>query len=144
MWPRSRHWGAMLNDIVSCFRKNAVARTPRAGAGKIAGRERRPRDGLQERPAISVLRRHCKENPQTALAREGIRVNALCPGPLKTKMLMSFLDTDQKRQRRLVHIPMGRFGEAHEMAKAALYLASDESSYMTGSELVIDGGLTAM
>ena len=76
-------------------------------------------------------------------AREGIRVNALCPGPLKTKMLMSFLDTDQKRQRRLVHIPMGRFGEAHEMAKAALYLASDESSYMTGSTFLVDGGITS-
>jgi len=76
-------------------------------------------------------------------AREGIRVNALCPGPLKTKMLMSFLDTDQKRQRRLVHIPMGRFGEAHEMAQAALYLASDESSYMTGSTFLVDGGITS-
>ena len=76
-------------------------------------------------------------------ARENIRVNALCPGPLRTEMLMSFLDTDQKRQRRLVHIPMGRFGEAHEMAKAALYLASDESSYMTGSTFLVDGGITS-
>ena len=76
-------------------------------------------------------------------ARQNIRVNALCPGPLKTEMLMSFLDTDQKKQRRLVHIPMGRFGEASEMAAAALYLASDESSYVTGTEFVVDGGITS-
>jgi NAD(P)-dependent dehydrogenase (short-subunit alcohol dehydrogenase family) len=76
-------------------------------------------------------------------AREGIRVNALSPGPLQTEMLMSFLDTDEKRQRRLVHVPMGRFGQASEMANAALFLASDESSYMTGSNLLVDGGLTA-
>jgi len=76
-------------------------------------------------------------------ARENIRVNALCPGPLRTELLMNFLDTEDKKQRRLVHIPMGRFGEAGEMAKAALYLASDESSFMTGSELVVDGGITA-
>jgi NAD(P)-dependent dehydrogenase (short-subunit alcohol dehydrogenase family) len=76
-------------------------------------------------------------------ARENIRVNALCPGPLKTKLLMDFLDTEEKRQRRLVHIPMGRFGEAHEIAKGALFLASDESSYVTGAEFLVDGGLTA-
>jgi NAD(P)-dependent dehydrogenase (short-subunit alcohol dehydrogenase family) len=76
-------------------------------------------------------------------AREGIRVNALCPGPLRTEMLMKFLDTEEKRQRRLVHIPIGRFGEAAEIAKAALFLASDDSSFMTGAELVVDGGITA-
>jgi NAD(P)-dependent dehydrogenase (short-subunit alcohol dehydrogenase family) len=76
-------------------------------------------------------------------ARDGIRVNALCPGPLRTELLMKFLDTDEKRQRRLVHIPMGRFGEAAEIARAALFLASDDSSFMTGAELVVDGGITA-
>ena len=76
-------------------------------------------------------------------ARENIRVNALCPGPLRTELLMSFLDTEEKKQRRLVHVPMGRFGEAREMADAALFLASDESSFMTGSQLVVDGGITA-
>ena len=76
-------------------------------------------------------------------AREKIRVNALCPGPLRTELLMKLLDTEEKRQRRLVHIPMGRFGEAREMAKAALFLASDDSSYMTGSSLIVDGGITA-
>ena len=76
-------------------------------------------------------------------AREGIRVNALCPGPLRTELLMSYLDTEEKRQRRLVHVPMGRFGEAAEMAAAALFLASDESSYVTGTDFSVDGGLTA-
>ena len=76
-------------------------------------------------------------------ARENIRVNALCPGPLHTELLMKFLDTEEKRQRRLVHIPMGRFGEAREMAQAALYLASDESSYVNGSTFMVDGGITA-
>jgi NAD(P)-dependent dehydrogenase (short-subunit alcohol dehydrogenase family) len=76
-------------------------------------------------------------------ARDGIRVNALCPGPLRTELLMKFLDTDEKRHRRLVHIPMGRFGEAREIAKAALFLASDDSSFMTGAQLVVDGGITA-
>jgi len=76
-------------------------------------------------------------------ARENIRVNSLCPGPLNTELLMKFLDTEEKRQRRLVHIPMGRFGEAAEMAKAALWLASDDSSYVTGADFVVDGGITA-
>ncbi len=76
-------------------------------------------------------------------ARENIRVNALCPGPLRTPLLMSFLDTDAKRNRRLVHIPMGRFGEASEIAKAALFLASDDASFVTGAELLVDGGITA-
>ena len=76
-------------------------------------------------------------------ARENIRVNALCPGPLRTELLMSFLDTDEKKQRRLVHIPMGRFGLAREMAQAALFLASDESSYVTGSDFTVDGGITS-
>jgi NAD(P)-dependent dehydrogenase (short-subunit alcohol dehydrogenase family) len=76
-------------------------------------------------------------------AREGIRVNALSPGPLHTELLMSFLDTEEKKQRRLVHVPMGRFGLAEEMAKSALFLASDDSSYMTGNEFLVDGGITA-
>jgi len=76
-------------------------------------------------------------------ARENIRVNALCPGPLHTELLMKFLNTEEKKQRRLVHIPMGRFGEAKEMAQAALYLASDESSFVTGTEFKVDGGITA-
>jgi len=76
-------------------------------------------------------------------ARENIRVNALCPGPLRTEMLMKFLDTDAKKQRRLVHIPVGRFGLAAEIAQAALFLASDESSFVTGTEFLVDGGITA-
>ena len=76
-------------------------------------------------------------------ARENIRVNALCPGPLHTPLLMNFLNTEEKKQRRLVHIPMGRFGEAREMADAALFLASDESSFLTGQSFTVDGGITA-
>ncbi len=76
-------------------------------------------------------------------AREGIRVNAISPGPLRTELLMRFLDTEAARRRRLVHIPMGRFGESDEIAGAAVFLASDEASYVTGANLAVDGGLTA-
>jgi NAD(P)-dependent dehydrogenase (short-subunit alcohol dehydrogenase family) len=76
-------------------------------------------------------------------ARENIRVNALCPGPLRTELLMKVLDTEEKRQRRLVHIPMGRFGEASEIAQAALFLASDDASFVTGTIFTVDGGITA-
>jgi len=76
-------------------------------------------------------------------AREGIRVNSLCPGPLKTPLLMDFLNTEEKRERRLVHLPMGRFGEAVELARAALFLASDDSSYITGTDFAVDGGLSS-
>ena len=76
-------------------------------------------------------------------ARQNIRANALCPGPVLTPLLAKFLSDDAKRQRRLVHIPMGRFGEAIEIANGALFLASDESSFMTGQSLLIDGGITA-
>src|SRR5262245_58440885 len=70
-------------------------------------------------------------------------VNALCPGPLRTELLMSYLNTEEKKQRRLVHIQMGRFGETKEIARAALFLASDESSYITGTDFLVDGGITA-
>lgn len=76
-------------------------------------------------------------------AREKIRVNALCPGPLRTELLMKFLNTEEKKKRRLVHVPMGRFGEAQEIARAALFLASDDASYVTGTTLMVDGGITA-
>jgi NAD(P)-dependent dehydrogenase (short-subunit alcohol dehydrogenase family) len=76
-------------------------------------------------------------------ARRGIRANALCPGPVLTPLLAKFLSDDAKRSRRLVHIPMGRFGEAEEIARGALFLASDESSFMTGQSLILDGGITA-
>lgn len=76
-------------------------------------------------------------------AREKIRVNALCPGPLRTELLMKYLDTPEKRNRRLVHIPMGRFGEAGEIANAVLFLASDESLFVTGTTFLVDGGITA-
>ena len=76
-------------------------------------------------------------------ARKGIRCNALCPGPIETPLLLALLSDEAKKQRRFVHIPMGRLGHAEELAKAALFLASDDSSYMTGSSLIVDGGITA-
>ena len=76
-------------------------------------------------------------------ARRGVRCNALCPGPIETPLLMQLLSDDAKRQRRFVHIPMGRLGQAEELAKAALFLASDDSSFMTGTSLIVDGGITA-
>jgi NAD(P)-dependent dehydrogenase (short-subunit alcohol dehydrogenase family) len=76
-------------------------------------------------------------------AREGLRANALCPGPVLTPLLAKFLSDETRRARRLVHIPIGRFGEPIEIANAALFLASDESSFMTGQSLIVDGGITA-
>ncbi len=76
-------------------------------------------------------------------AREGIRVNALCPGPVNTPLLQELFATDAERAaRRLVHVPMGRFGEPEEMANAVLFLASDESSFMTASTFLVDGGIS--
>jgi len=76
-------------------------------------------------------------------ARQGIRANSLCPGPIATPMLEELMSDPARRQRRMVHIPMGRLGQAEELAQAALFLASDESSFMTGASLVVDGGITA-
>jgi NAD(P)-dependent dehydrogenase (short-subunit alcohol dehydrogenase family) len=76
-------------------------------------------------------------------ARRGIRANALCPGPIQTPLLEELLSDPARRARRMVHIPMGRLGQAGELAKAALFLASDDASFMTGASLVVDGGITA-
>jgi NAD(P)-dependent dehydrogenase (short-subunit alcohol dehydrogenase family) len=76
-------------------------------------------------------------------ARQGIRANALCPGPIETPLLTELLSDPARRARRMVHIPMGRLGRAEELAKAALFLASDDASFMTGAALVVDGGITA-
>jgi NAD(P)-dependent dehydrogenase (short-subunit alcohol dehydrogenase family) len=76
-------------------------------------------------------------------ARQGVRVNALCPGPVNTPLLQELFAKDpEKAARRLVHLPMGRFAEAREIANAALFLASDESSYVTASTFLVDGGLS--
>ncbi|WWC85207.1 uncharacterized protein L201_000066 [Kwoniella dendrophila CBS 6074] len=74
-------------------------------------------------------------------AREGIRINSLCPGPIRTPLLMDFLNTPEKLNRRMIHNPMGRFGEAVEQAKAVVFLASDDSSYINGTDFLVDGGL---
>jgi NAD(P)-dependent dehydrogenase (short-subunit alcohol dehydrogenase family) len=77
-------------------------------------------------------------------ARQGVRVNALCPGPVETPLLMGiFGDDPAAYERRRVHLPMGRLAQAREIAYGALFLASDESSYVTGSTFLVDGGLTA-
>ncbi len=77
------------------------------------------------------------------LARRGVRVNALCPGPVDTPLLRELYAKDpEKAARRLVHVPMGRFAHAREIAQGALFLASEESSYVTASTFLIDGGLS--
>ena len=76
-------------------------------------------------------------------AREGIRINALCPGPVATPLLMELFAKDPERAaRRLVHVPMGRFAEPAEIAAAVAFLASDDASFMTASQFVVDGGIT--
>ncbi|MDQ6687540.1 MAG: 3-oxoacyl-ACP reductase [Actinomycetota bacterium] len=76
-------------------------------------------------------------------ARQGVRINALCPGPVNTPLLRELFAADQERAaRRLVHVPMGRFGEPSEMASAVLFLASDESSFITASTFLVDGGIS--
>jgi len=77
-------------------------------------------------------------------ARKGVRVNALCPGPVSTPLLEELFASDTSRAaRRLVHVPMGRFGEPEEMANAVLFLASDEASFITASTFLVDGGISA-
>ena len=76
-------------------------------------------------------------------ARQGVRVNALCPGPVDTPLLQELFASDPaKAARRLVHVPTGRFGQAREIANAALFLASDESSYVNATTFLVDGGLS--
>jgi NAD(P)-dependent dehydrogenase (short-subunit alcohol dehydrogenase family) len=76
-------------------------------------------------------------------ARRGVRVNALCPGPVNTPLLKELFAKDpEQAARRLVHLPMGRFAEAAEIARAALFLASEDSSYVTASTFLVDGGIT--
>ena len=75
-------------------------------------------------------------------ARSGIRANAICPGPIETPLLDGFLPPEE-RERRFEHIPMGRFGQPEEVAKVALFLASDDASYVTGAAILVDGGITA-
>jgi NAD(P)-dependent dehydrogenase (short-subunit alcohol dehydrogenase family) len=75
--------------------------------------------------------------------RRGVRVNALCPGPIETPLLLELFAADpEQAARRMVHIPMGRFGRPEEIANAVLFLASDESSFMTGATFLVDGGIS--
>jgi len=101
--------------------------------------------------AISQISYTASKGAVLSLSRElgvefadrGIRVNALCPGPVNTHLLRElFLKDPERAAKRLVHVPMGRFGEASEIANAALFLASDESSFMTATTFMVDGGLS--
>jgi NAD(P)-dependent dehydrogenase (short-subunit alcohol dehydrogenase family) len=102
--------------------------------------------------AVSQISYTASKGAVLALSRElgvefasrGVRVNALCPGPVRTPLLENLFASDpEKAARRLVHLPMGRFAEAHEIAQAAVFLAGDESSYVTASTFLVDGGLSA-
>ena len=101
--------------------------------------------------AISQISYTASKGAVLSLSRElgvefadrGVRVNALCPGPVNTHLLRElFLKDPERAAKRLVHIPMGRFGDATEIANAALFLASDESSFMTATSFVVDGGIS--
>jgi NAD(P)-dependent dehydrogenase (short-subunit alcohol dehydrogenase family) len=101
--------------------------------------------------AVSQISYTASKGAVLALSRElgvefadrGVRVNALCPGPVNTPLLRELFSKDPERAaKRLVHIPMGRFGEVEEIANAALFLASDESSFVTASTFMADGGLS--
>jgi NAD(P)-dependent dehydrogenase (short-subunit alcohol dehydrogenase family) len=76
-------------------------------------------------------------------ARRGVRVNAICPGPVDTPLLQKLFAKDpEKAARRRVHLPMGRFAKAEEIANGVVFLASDESSYVTASTFLVDGGIS--
>jgi NAD(P)-dependent dehydrogenase (short-subunit alcohol dehydrogenase family) len=101
--------------------------------------------------AVSQISYTASKGAVLAMSREmgvefadrGVRVNALCPGPVNTPLLQELFAKDKKKaQRRLVHLPMGRFAEASEIAQGALFLASDDSSYVTASTFLVDGGLS--
>ena len=101
--------------------------------------------------AVSQISYTASKGGVLALSRElgvefadrNVRVNALCPGPVNTPLLQELFASDpEKARRRLVHLPMGRFAEAREIAQGALFLASDESSYVTASTFLVDGGLS--
>jgi NAD(P)-dependent dehydrogenase (short-subunit alcohol dehydrogenase family) len=101
--------------------------------------------------AVSQISYTASKGGVLALSRElgvefadrGVRVNALCPGPVNTPLLQELFASDpEKAKRRLVHLPMGRFAEAEEIARGALFLASDDSSYVTASTFMVDGGLS--
>jgi NAD(P)-dependent dehydrogenase (short-subunit alcohol dehydrogenase family) len=101
--------------------------------------------------AVSQISYTASKGAVLAMSREmgvefadrGVRVNALCPGPVNTPLLQELFATDPEQAgKRLVHVPMGRFGEVREIANAALFLASDESSFITASTLLVDGGIS--
>ena len=127
--------------------KHAIPAMRRAGGGSIinisstAGLVAGGRGGIYgaSKGSVRLLTKH------TAIecARDGIRANSIHPGPIETEMILSSISTPEERAATMDRVPLGRIGTVEDVAYGALFLASDESSYMTGSELVIDGGLTA-
>ena len=98
----------------------------------------------QQRERVASLTRDVARELGVQFARQGIRVNALCPGPVNTPLLQELFAKDPERaQRRLVHIPVGRFAKPEELAAAVAFLASDDSSFITGSTFLVDGGISS-
>jgi NAD(P)-dependent dehydrogenase (short-subunit alcohol dehydrogenase family) len=136
-------------NLIGCFlgMKTAIPALKRAGGGSI----------INTASFVAIMGAAVPQIAYTAskggvlamtreiaveFARQNIRANSLCPGPVETPLLAELLADPARRNRRLVHIPMGRFARAEEMANAALFLASDESSFITGTSFLVDGGIT--
>ena len=129
--------------------KHGIPQLLERGGGSVDERRlvrRDPRCGDLADLLHRVEGRCARDDRELAVqfAREGIRVNALCPGPVETPLLLSIYGSDPAAfERRRVHWPTGRLGTPREIVNAALFLASDESSYVNGATFVVDGGLTA-
>jgi NAD(P)-dependent dehydrogenase (short-subunit alcohol dehydrogenase family) len=111
-----------------------------ASVGGLVGQRAHNHAYVATKSALVGLTR----NLAVEYARKKVRVNCLCPGQINTAMMADFYNHPERRQQIIDLTPMGRFGEAREVAQAALFLASEESSFMTGSVLVVDGGWTAL
>jgi NAD(P)-dependent dehydrogenase (short-subunit alcohol dehydrogenase family) len=144
-WERVQ--AANLRSVFLCC-KHGIARLLEAGGGSV----------INTASFVAVMGAATSQSSYTAskggvlalsrelgveFARRGVRVNALCPGPVDTPLLQELYASDPAQaERRLVHVPLGRFARAEEIASAALFLASDESSYVTASTFLVDGGLS--
>ena len=116
----------------------ARSSTPRRSSPCSARRRRR-----SPTPPPRAACWRCRASSGVEFARRGVRVNALCPGPVETPLLMELFANDpEKAARRYVHVPMGRFGKPEEIANGVVFLASDESSFMTASTFLVDGGIS--